>query len=110
MLKITRNTKIFCAIKPADFRKGIDGLAQYCRTLSSETANTKSGALIVFINRSHTMIRVLSHDGTGYWLATKRLSQGRFKTWPKSHGDVLSWPAEQLMALIHLPIQTKTVY
>jgi transposase len=27
-------------------------------------------------------IRVLQYDGQGFWLATKRLSKGRFKWWP----------------------------
>ena len=29
-----------------------------------------------------TAIRVLQYDGQGFWLATKRLSKGRFKWWP----------------------------
>jgi len=100
LIKLTSSTRIFCAIQPADFRKGIDGLNHYCQTLAAETANTKSGALIVFINRARTMVRVLSYDGTGFWLATKRLSKGRFTAWPTSSSAVSSCPAEQLMKIL----------
>ena len=31
MIQITPQMRIFLAIEPADFRKGIDGLAQVCR-------------------------------------------------------------------------------
>jgi len=110
MLKLTSATRIFCATKPADFRKGIDGLNHYCKTLTAANIDTKSGALIVFINRAKTMIRVLSYDGTGFWLATKRLSQGRFTTWPTSSLQVSSCPAEQLLHILqHMPKSQKKV-
>ena len=100
MLKLTSSTLIYCATQPADFRKGIDGLNRYCQTLAAETAETKSGALIVFINRAKTMVRVLTYDGTGFWLATKRLSQGRFTAWPSAGSSVSACPAEQLMKIL----------
>ena len=31
MLQLTPQTRIFLAVEPADFRCGIDGLAQLCR-------------------------------------------------------------------------------
>ena len=31
MLQITPQTKVLVAVEPADFRRGIDGLAQLCR-------------------------------------------------------------------------------
>jgi transposase len=30
-----------------------------------------------------TSIKVLVYDGQGFWLATKRLSKGRFRWWPQ---------------------------
>ena len=36
------------------------------------------------------MIRILTHDGSGYWLATKRLSRGKFDAWPRNQADTLS--------------------
>jgi hypothetical protein len=37
-----------------------------------------------FRSRRGTAIRLLSYDGQGYWLAQKRLSNGRFRWWPES--------------------------
>jgi hypothetical protein len=108
MLKLTSSTRIFCATAPADFRKGIDGLQHYCQTLTAQPFDAKSGALIVFINKSRTMIRVLSYDGTGFWLATKRLSQGRFQGWPSATQPLSNTRAEQLLYIIvHEPKQQK---
>ena len=32
---------------------------------------------------SHKMWSSTSYDGQGFWLATKRLSKGRFRWWPQ---------------------------
>ena len=82
MIHLTRDTPILLGIAPADFRCGIDGFAARCRTLLGE--EPAGGTLYVFINRARTMIRCLVHDGTGYWLMTKRLSRGRFTRWPSA--------------------------
>jgi hypothetical protein len=37
----------------------------------------------IFRSRRATSIKVLVYDGVGFWLATKRLSQGRFRWWPE---------------------------
>lgn len=84
MLHLTQDTKIYLAIEPVDFRKQIDGLIALCR--STLSFDSRSGQLFIFINRSRTMIRVLCYEENGYWLATKRLSQGRYALWPKG-GD-----------------------
>ena len=72
--------RIFVATEPADFRKGIDGLAQVCKqTLEQDPF---SGSVFVFRNRRATAIKVLVYDGQGFWLCQKRLSTGRFRWWP----------------------------
>jgi hypothetical protein len=43
-----------------------------------------SGCVFIFRNRSAKSILILAYDGQGYWLAQKRLSQGRFTWWPES--------------------------
>ena len=93
MIHLTASTKIFIATEPADFRKGIDGLSAVCRL--QLTKDPRSGTVFVFINRSKTMIRALSYDGTGFWLMTKRLSSGKFKRWP-----VTAMVATQLRQLL----------
>jgi transposase len=74
--------RILVAVEPADFRKGIDGLAAVCRLHLREDPFT--GALFVFRNRRATAVKILAYDGQGFWLCQKRLSKGRFAHWPVS--------------------------
>jgi len=80
MLQLTPHSRIFLAVQPVDFRKGIDGLAALCRKVLSE--NPLGGAVYVFRNRTGTALKLLAYDGQGFWLCTKRLSHGRFHWWP----------------------------
>ena len=80
MLYLTANTKILLATQPVDFRRQIDGLVALCQQQLQQ--NPRTGHLFVFINRARTMIRVLCYEDNGYWLATKRLSRGRYALWP----------------------------
>ena len=76
MLQLTPQSTIFVATIHIDFRKGIDGLIAVCN--QKLTINPMGGALFLFYNKSKTTIKVLSFDGQGFWLCTKRLSQGKF--------------------------------
>jgi transposase len=58
-----------------DFRRGMDGLVALWQHALQQ--NPRSGTLYVFINRRATMLRILAYEQNGYWLMTKRLSQGR---------------------------------
>ncbi|MFT4927399.1 MAG: transposase [Phenylobacterium sp.] len=98
MIQLTAQTHILLATQPADFRCGIDGLAAICR--SRLASDPRSGSLFVFINRSKTMIRTLVYDGTGFWLMTKRLSQGKFKDWPTAGAPMNAVAAKYLRALL----------
>jgi len=80
MIHLTSDTPIMLAAKPVDFRKGIDGLAGLCEHIFKE--NPRSGTLFVFVSRDATKIKILTYEGNGYWLMTKRLSSGKFN-WPK---------------------------
>ncbi|MGH7418834.1 MAG: IS66 family insertion sequence element accessory protein TnpB [Candidatus Rokuibacteriota bacterium] len=80
MIQVTPQMRIVVALEPADFRKGIDGLAHLCR--QALRADPFGGALYVFRNRSATAVKVLVYDGQGFWLCQKRLSSGRFRFWP----------------------------
>lgn len=81
MIQITPQMRVLVAIEAVDGRKGIDSLAALCR--SQLQADPFSGCLFVFRSRSGAAIRVLVYDGQGFWLATKRLSKGRFHWWPE---------------------------
>jgi len=82
MIQITPQMRILLAVEPADFRKGIDGLAKICRKeLAQEPF---SGTLFVFRNRRAKALKLLMYDGQGFWLCQKRLSAGRFTWWPQA--------------------------
>ena len=44
-------------------------------------------------------MKVLVHDGSGLWLAARRLNQGKF-VWPKDSGGTISLTRAQLDALV----------
>ncbi|MBC8249564.1 MAG: IS66 family insertion sequence element accessory protein TnpB [Anaerolineales bacterium] len=99
MIQVTPQMRILVAVKAADFRKGIDGLAKVCR--EELERDPFSGTVFVFRNRRATAIKVLIYDGQGYWLCQKRLSTGRFRWWPQSHtGLTKVLEAHQLSVLI----------
>jgi transposase len=80
MLQLTAQMRIFVAIEPVDFRKGIDGLVRLCKeTLRQDPFQ---GIVFAFRNRRGTAVKVLMYDGQGFWLCHKRLSEGRFQWWP----------------------------
>jgi len=80
MIQLSPQSRILVALTPVDFRRGIDGLAALCRKVLRE--NPLDGTLFVFRSRSGTSLRILVHDGQGFWLCTKRLSSGSFRHWP----------------------------
>ena len=84
MIQLTPHMRIVLSVEPADFRKGIDGLAQICRSVLK--SDPFSGFLFVFMNKRRTAIKMLIYDGQGFWLFQKRLSKGKF-TWRPSQVD-----------------------
>ena len=71
MIQITPQMRIMVAIEPADFRKGIDGLARVCKEVLKQ--DPFSGWVFVFRNRPATALKALVYDGQGFWLCHKRL-------------------------------------
>lgn len=98
MIHLTEKTAIRVAIRPADFRRQIDGLVAQCKREYQK--DPRDGVLYVFINRAKSMIRFLHYDGSGYWIATKRLSKGRYHGWPNSSDPLTSLQASQLRRII----------
>jgi hypothetical protein len=84
MLQITPHHRLLLAVAPADFRKGIDGLAALCRQALEE--DPFSGTIFIFANRPRTSAKVLVYDGQGFWLCQKRFSRGKLAWWP-SHQE-----------------------
>ena len=82
MIQLTPHMRILAAVEPADFRRGIDGLARVCR--EALDADPFLGTVFLFRNRRGTAIKLLVYDGQGFWLCHKRLSRGRFRFWPSA--------------------------
>ncbi len=77
----TAALRILLALEPQDLRKGFQGLAEVALSHLAEQLGRET--LFVFTNRTRTRIRLLYFDGTGLWIATKRLEAGRF-SWPSA--------------------------
>jgi hypothetical protein len=100
VIQVTAQMRVLVAVEPADFRRGIDGLARLAReTLASDPF---SGCLLVFRNRRATAVKILVYDGQGFWLCHKRLSQGRFRYWPDGSncGSCRRLAAHELQVLL----------
>jgi transposase len=99
MIQVTPHMRILLAVEPADFRKGIDGLAGLCRQVLG--TNPLEGALFVFRSKSRRALKLLVYDGQGFWLCQKRLSQGRFGWWPSTTDqNICRLQAHQLQLLL----------
>lgn len=99
MIQITPHMRVLVAIEPADFRCGIDGLAQLCRQRLGD--DPLGGTMFVFRNRRRTSVKVLVYDGQGIWLCQKRMSQSRFRWWPTGTGEsATSLKAHELQVLL----------
>lgn len=98
MLQITPHMRILVALESIDGRKGIDSLVQLCR--EKLAADPFSGCLFLFRSRRATSIRALLYDGQGFWLAQKRLSKGRFVSWPSGSGTARTLEAYQAHLLL----------
>src|SRR6202521_359716 len=98
MIQIAAQIRILVAVEAIDGRKGIDAIAQLCR--EKLNADPFSGYLFIFRTRRGTAIRVLQFDGQGFWLATKRLSKGRFRWWPTGTEPARMLRAHQAQLLL----------
>ena len=80
MLNLTSAAlKVFLALDPCDMRKSFNGLQQIAT--DQHHAAPARDALFVFTNKRRNRIKLLYFDGTGLWVAAKRLEKGRF-SWP----------------------------
>jgi transposase len=99
MIQLTPQMRIMVAVEPADFRRGIDGLARMCKEVLRE--DPFSGCVFVFRNRRSTAIKALIYDGQGFWLCHKRLSSGKFTWWPRNEREpAKAMAANQLQVLL----------
>lgn len=97
MIQLTSHMRILVATAPVDMRKQIDGLCGICRELLRE--DPLSGVVFVFTGRNRKMVRLLAYDDQGFWLCTKRLSQGHFPHWPAG-AMMTQMQAHEVMVLL----------
>ena len=97
MLALTAGTRIFLAVAPVDLRRSFDGLTAHVQTVLEQ--QVLEGGLFAFTNRRRSRLRLLWWDGTGLWIATKRLERGAL-SWPAGEGTSVNLRPEQLSALI----------
>lgn len=76
MIGTTRNLRVFAYTKPADLRKGYNGL---CGLVVSELdGDPLSGDCFLFLNRRRSSCKVLMWDGTGLCIFSKKIEERRF--------------------------------
>ena len=82
MMHVSPKHRIFLAIAPIDFRKGINAISRLCQQKLDQ--DPLCGHYFIFRNRRKTDIKLLYYDSQGYCLFQKRLSTGRFTHWPRA--------------------------
>ena len=97
MIVLRTGIRVLVAIKPVDFRKGMDGLAAYVQ--EAFKADPFSGVIYVFRAKRADRVKLLFWDETGLVLVTKRLEDGRFR-WPAIEDGVMRLSPAQLSALL----------
>ncbi len=98
MLQITPQHQLFLAVKPVDFRRGIDGLRALCQRQWQN--DPFSGCLFIFRNRRSTSVKLLAYDGNGFWLCQKRFSSGKLKWWPRTAQEASNVRAVELVIML----------
>ena len=105
MILLTPQSQVLVALRPVDFRNGIDGLKKICRDLLNK--NPDSGTLFVFRNKKNNGIKILVFDGQGFWLMMKRLSKGKFPWWPEGNRPAIDLDHRKLQSIIHAAIEAE---
>lgn len=98
MINLTPQHRIFICVEAVDFRKGIDGMAGYCKNILN--LDPYSGAVFAFTNKRRILVRLLIYDGNGFWLCNKRFSDGKLKWWPQNHLEAGTLTPMQLQIIL----------
>ena len=98
MLSLSPATRIFVAVEPRDMRQGFNGLYTWVRTVLQEEPT--SGHWFVFLNKRRNRLKILTYDGSGLWILSKRLEKGTYAA-PAGEGKSIHLRPEELTLLIH---------
>ena len=95
MIGSTRQVRVFAFGRPADMRKGFDGLfGLVTRELGRDVL---AGDLFLFVSKTRRRAKVLLWDGTGLCIYAKRLSRGRFTApWAREGDAALEMTVSEL--------------
>ena len=104
--------KVMVATRPADFRKGAEGLATLVKTEMGD--DPFSGTIYVFRAKRADRIKRVFWDGSGVCLVSKRLEDGEYH-WPRMQDGAVRLTAAQFSALfegldwkrVHAPVGTR---
>jgi transposase len=97
MLGLTPNTPVFVRTGATDGRFGADALKGVVIRVLRQDPHGKH--LFCFCNKMRNRIRLLWHDGTGFWVAGKMLPRGTYD-FPKNGAAVARMSMAQLEALV----------
>jgi transposase len=98
MLSLSPATRVFLALRPSDGRQGFNG--RYSLVKETLQQEPTSGFLFVFLNKRRNRLKILTYDGSGLWLLTKRLDRGTYAA-PTGAGQSVNLRSEELMLLLH---------
>jgi transposase len=95
MIGLPRSVRVFAYPRPADLRKGYNGLFALVR--NGLGRDPLSGDLFLFTNGRRTGCKILVWDGTGLCIFMKRLERGQFAPlWREQAAGALQLTASEL--------------
>jgi transposase len=99
MITLPRTVRVWAYGKPADLRKGYNGLVGIVETTLRR--DVLGGDLFLFVNVRRTICKVLLWDGTGLCIFMKRIERGRFAdVWRAAKDGVLQLTSSELTLFI----------
>lgn len=107
MISVSPKHRIYLAIQPLDFRKGINGISRYCE--NQYKLDPMTGHYFIFRNKRKTDLKILYYDSQGFCLFQKRLSAGKFNNWPMVDSDLVTLTPAQAQVLINNGDPIKTI-
>jgi transposase len=94
---LSEQTRVFLKTGVTDGRLGVETLRGLVSKVLGQ--DVLAGCVFAFCNRRRNRIRCLLWDGSGFWLATKRLERATFQ-WPKDEAAVAQMTLVQLRLLL----------
>lgn len=98
MLGTTRSVRVWAYARPADLRRGYNGL--YGLVKQELRRDPLSGDLFLFVNRRRDSCKVLVWDGTGLCIFMKRLEKGRFARVWRDDGQPIQLTSSELALFV----------